>query len=123
MVKIFGKGSDTKSGIVMIEGNKCPSHQKFLKIKSRGIILGFSDGTLLEIQWDQIGGCNINILKQGGAKLDYRKDMCKEEGLQVTDEVVLHGEITWIVCGSNYKMRTSKGVCEPTCQTTSVSTK
>jgi len=112
MLRVFGKGSD----FVEIDGDKCPTHQKFKQHKTTGIVLGFSDGTLLHVRRTNINIWEIEIIKHGLALLEHRENLLRDDGT-VTDEIILRSyDIDWVVCGDEFKVRKSVKGCSRRCQ-------
>lgn len=102
-IKIFGKGSDT------IELEYEGYDKKREKIQSKNVknlIIGFSDGTLLEVSHVPPGIWEIKTLLMGHSKITRRDSLLKGE--DCTDEVTLEGDITWVLCGRQYKIKLAK---------------
>ncbi len=85
--------------MIEIEGDITEDFQ--LGDPSGNNFLGFSDGTLLRVVYDN-GLCHIFVVRSGSAAL-HKKEV--EEGSDDdndSDQVTLTGDITWVLLGYNW---------------------
>lgn len=94
MLKIYGASDD----LIEVEGD---ISAEFTAAEGSNV-LGFSDGTLLQIQYGAGGNAfwRITPLIYGGAK--YSKTEATDEDDNYSDVVTLNGDIRWITCGDDW---------------------
>jgi hypothetical protein len=68
--------------------------------------LGFSDGTVLSVQYGQDGIWRINRMMEGIAT--YEKTEGRTEPDEGTDTVTLTGDIRWVVFGTKIEKAVAK---------------
>lgn len=67
--------------------------------------LGFSDGSVLFIEYGRLGEWAIRVVAQGSAQIDI--EPASAENDTYSDKATLIGEIKWVVVGGNF-VRASK---------------
>lgn len=90
MVKIYGASDD----LIEVVGD---IRQEFYAIDAETAILGFSDGTLLSVEFDNDGIWRIRRLAKGTA--GYKHTEAVDAGIGHSDTVELDGEIAWVAFG------------------------
>lgn len=64
-----------------------------------GVKLGFSDGTILSVKYEDDGCWRINRIHKGTA--EYSKEEAGgPDGEEYSDVVTLKGKLEWCLCGS-----------------------
>lgn len=81
-------------------------HEEFSAYEAKSNIvrfLGFSDGTLLRITYGEHNKAmwRISLIRKGTA--EYIKAEA-EEGKSYSDQVSLEGDVSWVVCGKDYRI-------------------
>ena len=66
--------------------------------------LGFSDGTVLSIVYDQRGTWRIAPVVAGSAKLNIVVAPVDDTD-NYSDRATLQGDISWVLCGTSYARR------------------
>jgi hypothetical protein len=67
-----------------------------------GDLLGFADGTLLRIRFDEEGVWRITRLRSGTAAFTLEQGTEDGDG---TDRATLDGDVAWVVHGSSFTSR------------------
>lgn len=112
MIEVYGASDD----LIEVEG-EIREEFSYSGDDERGDVLGFSDGTLLSIEYGRAGIWRINLLASGA--LAYNKDEGysdegqREDGKPAySDVVTLSGEpevvVRWVVHGENWAKPESK---------------
>lgn len=91
MIKVYGANDD----LIEVEGD---IREEFYADDAEATILGFSDGTLLSVEFDRDGIWRIRRLALGSA--GYRHTEAVDAGIGHSDTVELDGAIAWVVFGS-----------------------
>jgi hypothetical protein len=94
-VRIYGASDD----LIEIDGDLS---EEFGAYDSDPVYLGFSDGTLLNIRYDNDGNWRIVIAARGaGTEVKVTAAMDRHEGCY-SDEAVLIGDLRWVVKGTEF---------------------
>ncbi len=64
-----------------------------------GVVLAFSDGTLLRVHYNADGIWRITPLSNGSAKYTKVFEATDSDGDAYSDRVELEGAFAWVVCG------------------------
>jgi hypothetical protein len=92
-VTIYGASDD----LIEVEGS---IREEFNPSCDEPSYLGFSDGTVLEVQYGASGFWRINRLFKGSA--DCQKEDATDEDTDYSDKVTLTGDVDWVVFGSTW---------------------
>ena len=65
----------------------------------KGAILGFSDGTLLRIRYDEDGIWRIDLVMSGRAKYTKQSGSVEKDTF---DSVTLTGDVKWVLLGEEW---------------------
>lgn len=92
MIRIYGASDD----LIEVDGGL---REEFgYSQRDIGDLLGFSDGTLLRIRFDEEGTWRITRLRSGSAAFALEQ-ADEDEG---TDRATLDGDVRWVVHGSSF---------------------
>lgn len=93
-IKIYGASDD----LIEIEGDITEEFSHYSD--DEPFYLGFSDGTVLSIDYNYEGFWRINRLSIGSA--EYSKHEGMDDSSDYSDIVTLKGDIKWAVGGKNF---------------------
>lgn len=94
MIEVYGSSDD----LVEVEGDIREEFQYGSNDDGDGDILGFSDGTILRIQYTNEGIWRITRLRTGTATLEVVPAVDSDSD-NYSDRATLDGEIAWVVHG------------------------
>lgn len=96
MIKIYGSSDD----LIEIEGDFVEEFNFISDDEGEKFYLGFSDGTVLSVNYDSDGIWRINRIMKGSAKY-LKREAAPTNSVDYSDEVEIDGDIKWILSGKN----------------------
>jgi hypothetical protein len=94
MIKIYGASDD----LVEVEGDINEEFGWFAD-NDKPRPMGFSDGTLLSVRYDEDGIWRITLIESGTAVFNKKEGSVSQD---TNDEVTLTGNIRWVVLGNEF---------------------
>ena len=91
--------------MIVVQG---PFSEEFGCYESKDVVtryVGCSDGTLLRVTYgeNKKGLWRITLIRRGSC--EFSKQEAEEGGKEYSDVVTLTGQISWVVCGKDYRVR------------------
>jgi hypothetical protein len=101
-VRVWGASDD----LIEVDGALCEEFGAF--DEEEGVVLAFSDGTVLHVRYDSEGCWRVGRLVAGAAAFEHTPATGPDD--DYTDRVTLTGDIAWCVKGSRLVRRATAKV-------------
>jgi len=95
-IRIYGASDD----LIEVEGDIC---EEFPCFTEDGCYMGVSDGTLLRANYNDDGNWVFSMIKKGSCDVKIVGMLEKENKQEYSDEVLIEGDISWILCGERFE--------------------
>lgn len=94
-VTIYGASDD----LVEIEGDLREEFSFYSDEDDEGRLLGFSDGTMLRVRYDEDGVWRFTLVHKGGAEMKKQEAPANDRN-NYSDRITLTGDIEWVMFGT-----------------------